>query len=151
MEQILLETVARKVRDNGNRFEEVLRERERDNVRFAFLKDEAVRPFAFLPLLLLSAPQLDGGKTDGGRMMPQLPSYHYFRMLIDPDHEPPKVASFDDEVRSLPFPFSLSNLTNTSLSPSFPLSFTRMSRVPPPSTPPTRPKRPKTKNSVKAN
>ena len=29
----------------------------------------------------------------------QLPSYHYFKMLIDPSYEPPLVAQFDDEVR----------------------------------------------------
>ena len=27
----------------------------------------------------------------------QLPSYHYFKMLIDPSYEPPLVAQFDDE------------------------------------------------------
>ncbi|GAA5948548.1 hypothetical protein JCM10213_003898 [Rhodosporidiobolus nylandii] len=63
-----LTTVAKKVRDNGKAFEDVLREREKDNLRFAFLRDEA------------------------------LPSYHYFRMLIDPGYDPPqKVAAFEDE------------------------------------------------------
>jgi U2-associated protein SR140 len=38
-----LATVARKVRDNGGAFETVLRERERENERFAFLRDEGVR------------------------------------------------------------------------------------------------------------
>lgn len=28
----------------------------------------------------------------------QRPSYHYFRMLVDPDYEPPVIATFDDEV-----------------------------------------------------
>lgn len=65
-EQFLV-TVAKKVRDNGKAFEEVLRQREKENPRFAFLTDE------------------------------QRPSYHYFRMLVDPDYEPPVIATFDDE------------------------------------------------------
>jgi U2-associated protein SR140 len=35
--------VAKKVRDNGKAFEEVLRQREKENPRFAFLTDEQVR------------------------------------------------------------------------------------------------------------
>lgn len=35
-------TVAKKVRDNGKAFEDVLRQREKDNPRFAFLQDEEV-------------------------------------------------------------------------------------------------------------
>ncbi|GAA5980839.1 hypothetical protein JCM11641_004738 [Rhodosporidiobolus odoratus] len=62
-----LTTVAKKVRDNGKAFEDVLRDKEENNPRFAFLKDEA------------------------------LPSYHYFRMLIDPAYDPPQNATFDDE------------------------------------------------------
>ncbi|BGP00344.1 U2-associated protein SR140 [Rhodotorula toruloides] len=62
-----LVTVARKVRDNGKSFEEILRDKERENPKFAFLRDD------------------------------KLPSFHYFRMLVDPDYAPPLVASFEDE------------------------------------------------------
>ena len=39
----------------------------------------------------------------------QRPSYHYFRMRVDPDYEPPVIATFDDEVshRLDDFPFPL--------------------------------------------
>ncbi|GAA6051080.1 hypothetical protein JCM3770_004702 [Rhodotorula araucariae] len=67
VEEPFLVAVAKKVRDNGSAFEVVLREKEAANARFAFLRDET------------------------------LPSYHYFRMLVDPTYEPPVVASFDDE------------------------------------------------------
>ncbi|GAA5835915.1 hypothetical protein JCM11251_006601 [Rhodosporidiobolus azoricus] len=67
VEDKFLTTVAKKVRDNGKAFEDVLRDKERENPRFAFLVNEA------------------------------LPSYHYFRMLIDPSYEPPQVATFEDE------------------------------------------------------
>ncbi|BGO92275.1 hypothetical protein NBRC10512v2_004539 [Rhodotorula toruloides] len=62
-----LVTVARKVRDNGKTFEDILRDKERENHKFAFLRDD------------------------------KLPSFHYFRMLVDPDYAPPLVASFEDE------------------------------------------------------
>ncbi|GAA5852217.1 hypothetical protein JCM9279_006936 [Rhodotorula babjevae] len=67
VDEPFLVAVAKRVRDNGRRFEEVLKEKEGDNARFAFLRDD------------------------------KLPSYHYFRMLVDPTYEPPLVASFDDE------------------------------------------------------
>ncbi|BGP49087.1 hypothetical protein JCM10450v2_004966 [Rhodotorula kratochvilovae] len=67
VEEPFLVAVAKKVRDNGSAFEEVLREKEAANARFAFLRDE------------------------------KLPSYHYFRMLVDPTYEPPVVVSFDDD------------------------------------------------------
>ncbi|BGP56056.1 hypothetical protein JCM8202v2_003665 [Rhodotorula sphaerocarpa] len=63
----LLVTVAKKVRDHGKPFEEGLREREKGDPRFAFLQDD------------------------------QRPSFHYFRMLVDPDYGPPLVAVFEDE------------------------------------------------------
>ncbi|TNY18596.1 hypothetical protein DMC30DRAFT_380285 [Rhodotorula diobovata] len=69
VDETFLVAVAKRVRDNGREFEQVLKERERDNMRFAFLRDDKVR------------------------------SYHYFKMLIDPSYEPPLVAQFDDEVR----------------------------------------------------
>ncbi|GAA5965537.1 hypothetical protein JCM21900_004153 [Sporobolomyces salmonicolor] len=67
VEEKFLVTVAKKVRDHGKSFEEILREREKENKRFAFLRDES------------------------------LPSYHYFRMLVDPNYEPPSKAKFEDE------------------------------------------------------
>ncbi|KPV71807.1 uncharacterized protein RHOBADRAFT_56422 [Rhodotorula graminis WP1] len=67
VDEPFLVAVAKRVRDNGRQFEEVLKDKERDNARFDFLRDD------------------------------KLPSYHYFRMLVDPSYEPPLVASFDDE------------------------------------------------------
>ncbi|GAA5867123.1 hypothetical protein JCM8547_006246 [Rhodosporidiobolus lusitaniae] len=67
VDEKFLETVAKKVRENGRAFEEVLRERERGNERFAFLKRE------------------------------ELPSFHFFRMLVDSSYSPPLSTSFADE------------------------------------------------------
>lgn len=60
-------TVANKVRDHGKGFEKVLREREKGKPKFGFLENDT------------------------------LPSYHYFKMLLDRDYEPPAVATFDDD------------------------------------------------------
>ncbi|GAA6060745.1 hypothetical protein JCM10212_003789 [Sporobolomyces blumeae] len=67
VEDKFLVTVARKIRDHGEGFEKVLREREKANPKFGFLFDQG------------------------------LPSFHYFKMLIDRDYEPPARATFDDE------------------------------------------------------
>ena len=40
--------VAKKVRDHGAKFEDVLRDREAKNEKFAFLRNSDVRPLAFL-------------------------------------------------------------------------------------------------------
>ncbi|GAA5935501.1 uncharacterized protein JCM15063_001056 [Sporobolomyces koalae] len=67
VDEKFLVTVADKVRDHGRGFEGVLREKEKNNKKFAFLQDQ------------------------------QLPSYHFFKMLLDRDYEPPATASFRDE------------------------------------------------------
>lgn len=89
MSDSFLVTVARKVRDNGKTFEDILRDKERENPKFAFLRDDKVRA-----MRLTASRRLSDGS------IVQLPSFHYFRMLVDPDYAPPLVASFEDEVRS---------------------------------------------------
>ena len=42
-EEKFLRTVAGKIREHGGDFEEVMRERERENSKFAFFRDEKVR------------------------------------------------------------------------------------------------------------
>ncbi|GAA5909241.1 RRM and SURP domain-containing protein [Sporobolomyces salmoneus] len=67
VDEKFLVTVANKIKDHGKGFEGVLREREKGNPKFAFLNNE------------------------------ELPSHHYFKMLVDRDYEPPAVARFNDE------------------------------------------------------
>lgn len=43
VDEPFLVAVAKRVRDNGRQFEEVLKDKERDNARFAFLRDNKVR------------------------------------------------------------------------------------------------------------
>lgn len=47
MSESFLVTVARKVRDNGKTFEDILRDKERENHKFAFLRDDKVRRASF--------------------------------------------------------------------------------------------------------
>lgn len=96
VEEQFLVTVAKKVRDNGKAFEEVLRQREKENPRFAFLKDEQVRVSLTFCESWSSRPLMV--ESFLGLSFLQRPSYHYFRMLVDPDYEPPIIATFDDEV-----------------------------------------------------
>lgn len=112
-----IRTVAGKVKDLGPEFENHLREKEKENPKFQFLKDEMVSWafFSFelgiwgrgeekrrvevqrLTLSLLSCPSFERS---------QLPEFHFFRSLIDPSYRPPPPAPlpFIDEVR-FRFPF----------------------------------------------
>lgn len=68
--RLFIETVASRIRGNGANFEAVLREREADNPKFAFLHE-----------------------TDSNL-------HHYFRFCLDPSHVPPTMgegAEFSDQ------------------------------------------------------
>ncbi|ORY89718.1 hypothetical protein BCR35DRAFT_157196 [Leucosporidium creatinivorum] len=62
-----LRSVSARVREHGSGFEEMIRVKERENPKFGFLFDE------------------------------KLPSYHYFKMLLDSRYRPPSTVSFVDE------------------------------------------------------
>ncbi|KAL8276246.1 hypothetical protein RQP46_011363 [Phenoliferia psychrophenolica] len=67
VEDRFLRTVAGKVREHGANFESVIREREKGNSKFAFFRDDS------------------------------LPSFHFFKMLLDASYVPPSEPTFFDE------------------------------------------------------
>ncbi|KAK4703899.1 hypothetical protein P7C70_g2310, partial [Phenoliferia sp. Uapishka_3] len=67
VEEKFLRTVADKVKEHGSNFEGVIREREKGNAKFGFFRDE------------------------------KLPSFHFFKMLLDSTYKPPTVSTFLDE------------------------------------------------------
>jgi U2-associated protein SR140 len=91
--QKFVKAVADKVRDNGHGFEEMLREREAKNGKFAFLRDVdvslAVRKFTCISVMLtIKLPDR------------QLPEYHLYRSYTDSRYRlpTPPPDDFTDEV-----------------------------------------------------
>ncbi|KAM0789547.1 hypothetical protein ACM66B_000360 [Microbotryomycetes sp. NB124-2] len=67
VDERFLSSIASRVREHGRGFEEMLREKESRNPKFEFLRNS------------------------------KLPSYHYFKMLLDSRYEPPLPVEFADE------------------------------------------------------
>ncbi|KAK4054380.1 hypothetical protein OIO90_003613 [Microbotryomycetes sp. JL221] len=67
VEEHFIKSIVSRIREHGRAFEDMLRDREKTNPKFAFFRDS------------------------------KLPSYHYFRMLLDSRYEAPPATTFADE------------------------------------------------------
>lgn len=82
--------VAQKVRDHGAKFEDVLRDREAKNEKFAFLRNKDVGSH------FISWDSMSATKTCRN---PQLPEYHFYQLCLDSRYRlptPPPDAFTDD-------------------------------------------------------
>ena len=84
------------MQQHGEEFEELLKEREAENPKFAFLRDEKVRSRPRLRYVQFAR------KFVNQPVWEQLPAYHFYKMLLDAGYRPPAellADRFDDDVR----------------------------------------------------
>lgn len=86
-------TVANRVKEHGSKFEQVLKHRERDNPKFAFLYDSRVSFRWILGGLFVCVQSLSAS------FCTQLPAYHLFLLVARPGYKCPYAdVPFQDEV-----------------------------------------------------